>query len=190
MKAATIIAIGLLSGLMLAAAACGGDESSTTPRPRATPGPTNVGQAAGTQSPVAAAGPTDAMIAFENATGPLEELLISAEGDALEFDEARFTVPAGSRVTLTYDNDSTIYQHNWVLVTDGAKDTVAQRGNAYGDNGWLQPGDPDVIAFTDLFDTETVGSVSFVAPAPGTYQFVCTFPAHNVTMFGTFEVSG
>ena len=190
MKAAIVSILGVLIGLMLATAACGGDETSSTPRPRATAGPTVTGQNGATQAPVAEAGPTDAMIAFENGTGPFVELTIGSAGDALEFDGDSLTVAAGDRVQLTLDNNSTLNQHNWVLVTDGTKDEVSQRGSSYPDNGWLEPGDPDVIAFTPLLDTETVGSVGFVAPSAGTYQFVCTFPAHNVTMFGAFEVTG
>jgi uncharacterized cupredoxin-like copper-binding protein len=30
--------------------------------------------------------------------------------------------------------------------------------------------------------------VTFTAPAPGTYEFVCTFPGHNFSMFGDFTV--
>ncbi len=107
----------------------------------------------------------------------------------MEFDTPSLTVAAGSRVTLTFDNESVLNQHNWVLVTDGAKDDVSRRGSAHLSSGYLQPGDPDVIAFTRLLDTETVEELNFVAPSAGTYQFVCTFPAHNVTMFGAFEVS-
>ena len=190
MKAATVSIIGVLMGIMLAAAACVGDETSPTPRPRATAGPTVPSQNGATQAPVVDAGPTDAMVAFETGAGPVVELMIASAGDALEFDRASFTVAAGARVELTLDNNSALNQHNWVLVTDGTKDEVSQRGSSYPDSGWLEPGDPDVIAFTPLLDTETVGSVGFVAPASGTYQFVCTFPAHNVTMFGAFDVTG
>ena len=189
MKAATVSIIGVLMGLMLASAACGGDETSPAPRPRATAGPTVVSQNGAAPAPVEA-GPTDSMIAFETGAGPVVELMIASAGDALEFDGASLTVAAGDRVELTLDNNSALNQHNWVLVNDGTKDDVSQRGSSYPDNGWLEPGDPDVIAFTPLLDTETVGSVGFVAPSAGTYQFVCTFPAHNVTMFGAFEVTG
>ena len=106
------------------------------------------------------------------------------------FDTEGFAVDAGSVVTLTYDNDSTLFQHNWVLVLDGAKDDVSERGTAHPTDGWVQPDDPDVIAATELLDPGVVGGVTFITPPPGTYQFVCTFPGHNVTMFGSFEVSG
>ena len=190
MKAATITIIGLLIGLMLAATACGGDETSPTPRPRATAGPTIDGQDGATVAPAITLGPTEFMRDFENASGPLVELMIGAAGDSLEFDSSSLIVSAGSRVTLEFDNNSVLNQHNWVLVNDGTKDDVSQRGSSYGDGGWLQPEDPDVLAFTELLDTGTVGNVNFVAPSAGTYQFVCTFPAHNVTMCGTFEVGG
>ena len=39
-------------------------------------------------------------------------------------------------------------------------------------------------------NTGTVEELNFVPSTAGTYQFVCTFPAHNVTMFGAFEVTG
>ena len=115
---------------------------------------------------------------------------IGVEGDALEFDTSSFAVGAGSQVTLTFTNASTLFQHNWVLTVDGTKDDVAQRGTSHPTADWVQPDDPDVFDHTQLLDPGTAGSVTFTAPPTGTYQFVCTFPGHNITMFGTFEVSG
>ncbi|MQG65022.1 MAG: azurin, partial [SAR202 cluster bacterium] len=40
-----------------------------------------------------------------------------------------------------------------------------------------------------LLDPGASGEVTFTAPASGTYQFVCTFPGHNFTMFGDFIVN-
>ncbi len=190
MKAATVVIIGLLGGLILAATACGGDEPSPPPRPRATPGPTVVTENGTTPTPEITEWTTPAMDAFDDATGPLVELAIGAAGDSLEFDTSSLTVGTGSRVTLTFDNNSVLNQHNWVLVNDGTKDEVSQRGSSRQGTGYLEPNDPDVIAFTQLLDTGTVVELNFVPSTAGTYQFVCTFPAHNVTMFGSFEVSG
>jgi azurin len=187
-KQATFLMIGLLTTLMFLALACGGDEATATLRPRATntpvvatlPAPTAVSPratatAALTSPPTAAAG---------------ANLEIGAKGDALEFDTSSFAVNAGSQVTLTFTNLSTVFQHNWVLTQDGTKDAVAQRGISYPTINWVQPDDPNVIANTKLLNSGTAGSVTFNAPPPGTYQFVCTFPGHNFTMFGAFEVSG
>ena len=117
-------------------------------------------------------------------------LNISVDGDALAFDTSNFKVPAGAEVVLVFDNVSTINQHNWVLVKPGTKDDVAGRGVAAGPaNSWIQAGDQDVIAHTSLLDPGTSGEVRFTAPPAGTYQFVCTFPGHNLTLFGDFVVT-
>ncbi|MCH7737058.1 MAG: auracyanin [Chloroflexi bacterium] len=115
---------------------------------------------------------------------------ISVNGDALEFDKGRFEVAAGSEVVLCFNNVSNISQHNWVLCKAGKKDLCAERGLEAGpDNGWVQPDDPDVIAHTRLLKPGQMGAVRFTAPLSGTYQFVCTFPGHNFTMFGNFVVT-
>ncbi|MCH7605785.1 MAG: c-type cytochrome [Chloroflexi bacterium] len=117
-------------------------------------------------------------------------LVISVVGDELKFDQNRLPeVSAGSEVVLVFENISSVNQHNWVLVRDEQKDVVAGRGVVAGlQNGWLQPQDPDVIASVKLLAPGESGEVGFVAPSAGTYQFVCTFPGHNLTMFGDFVV--
>ena len=75
-------------------------------------------------------------------------------------------------------------------LTSSRMDAVAPAGTAAGPaNDWVPPGDSRVIASTRLLDPGTTGEVTFTAPAPGTYQFVCTFPGHNLTMFGNFVVN-
>jgi azurin len=122
-----------------------------------------------------------------SAAGTLE---ISVNGDALQFDKDALEVAAGSEVVLSFDNVSGINQHNVVIVKAGTKDAVSSRGTAAGPgNDWVQPGDADVIANTKVLNAGATGDVSFDAPAAGTYQFVCTFPGHNFTMFGDFVVT-
>ena len=116
-------------------------------------------------------------------------LQINVQGDALEFDASSLSATAGSEVELTFSNGSALFEHNWVLVRPGTKDAVATRGTANPTTGWIQPDDPDVIANTKLVSAGQTGTISFTAPAAGTYQFVCTFPGHNGTMFGDFEVT-
>ena len=112
------------------------------------------------------------------------------KGDTLQFDQNKIKVAAGAEVVLCFSNESSLSQHNWVLVPDGTKDDVAQRGMAAGpDNDWVQPGDPHVIAHTTLVGPGGTGEARFTAPSSGTYQFVCTFPGHNFTMFGEFIVT-
>ena len=76
-----------------------------------------------------------------------------------------------------------------MIVQDGTKDAVAADGTPAGPaNNWVAPGDSRVIANTELLGPGESGDVTFTAPVPGTYQFVCTFPGHNFTMFGDFTV--
>jgi azurin len=125
----------------------------------------------------------------ETTAPPVGPLSINVKRNALEFDTASYTVASGDEVTLVFDNSSPVNQHNWVLVEPGTKDAVATDGTAAGAaNDWVSPDDPRVIANTKLLEAETSGEVTFTAPAPGIYQFVCTFPGHNFTMFGDFTV--
>jgi azurin len=118
---------------------------------------------------------------------PAGALAISTEGDALKFDLAKLEAKAGSQVTVVFQNTSTINQHNWVLVAAGSKDEVAAAGTAAGPGaGWVPAGDDRVLAKSGLLDPGATEDVSFTVPAAGTYQFVCTFPGHNFTMFGDF----
>ena len=122
------------------------------------------------------------------AAGPVA-LAVGAVGETLSFSETSITATSGSEVTITFDNPSSNNQHNLVIVQDGTKDAVATDSIAAGlANDWVAPGDARVVANTALLAPGTSGDVTFTAPAPGTYQFVCTFPGHNFTMFGDFIV--
>jgi len=119
-------------------------------------------------------------------------LEISVDGDALKFSTGTLTVQAGTEVALTFNNVSTINQHNWVLVRAEDKAGVVVDGTAAGPaNDWIKPDDPRVIAHTKLLNAGETGEVRFTAPEPGTiYQFVCTFPGHDAAgMFGDFQVT-
>ena len=127
-----------------------------------------------------------AVAAAPSASGSLE---IGVEGEALQFDTDTLTSSAGSEVVLTFNNTSTINQHNWVLVQAETKDAVAADGTLAGlANDWIPPNDARVVAHTTLLDPGETQEIRFTLEA-GTYQFVCTFPGHNFTMFGDFDVT-
>ena len=120
----------------------------------------------------------------------LSFLDITTVGDSLQFDKRKLTAQAGKLVVITFKNASTVNQHNFVVVREGTKDEVAAAGTGAGpDNGWLPPGDDRVLAHTGLLDPGLTEELRFTAPPPGNYQFVCTFPGHNFTMFGAFGVT-
>ena len=110
-------------------------------------------------------------------------------GDALQFDKDRLEAAAGAEVEVTFRNVSSFNQHNFVVVEAGTKDAVAADGLGEGPaNHYIRPGDERVIANTPLVSPGGTEVLRFSAPA-GTYQFVCTVPGHNITMFGDFVVT-
>jgi azurin len=133
-------------------------------------------------------GPTPDTTQAKTEAAPEELLLdISVEGEDLEFDQEQMSAPAGQEVTVRFRNTSKAQPHNWVLVEDGTKDDVTADGiDAGEENDYIAPDDTRVLAQTGLLGAESTGRVVFTVPPAGAYQFVCTFPAHNITMFGTF----
>ena len=118
---------------------------------------------------------------------PEGALAIATEGDTLKFNHAQLEAKAGSTVTVVFQNASTGLQHNWVLVQSGTKDEVAAAGTGAGpEAGWIPQDDDRVLAKAGLLEPGARQSFEFTVPAAGTYQFVCTFPGHNFTMFGDF----
>ncbi len=173
MKRAAVLIAGLLAIVLMGATACGGsDEEKPTTRPATAAAP-------------ATAVPPTAVPAVGVVLG------IGVTGIDLKFDKDKLTASAGSEVVVTFNNGSDTLQHNWVLVKAGTKDDVAVAGLQAGPaNGWVEPGDPNVIVNTALLDPAMTGEARFNAPAAGTYQFVCTFPGHTAAgMFGDFVVT-
>ena len=119
----------------------------------------------------------------------VDEFKVDVNGDALEFrHRVMFALP-DTEITVTFNNSSTINSHNLVIVLSATRDAVAAAGITAGPaNDWVTPGDNRVIANTGLVGPGETGEVRFPAPQPGIYQFVCTFPGHNSTMFGDFIV--
>ena len=189
-----VILFAILSAVMLLAIACGSDEAD--PDATATPAPPNTVPAAErtpepTVAPTAVP-PTSAPATSEPATsvsGPVQ-LEIDVNGDALQFSVDSMSASAGAEVVVIFNNSSSVNTHNWALVEAGTKDAVAADGTAAGpDNNWLPVNDSRIIGSTVLIGPGENTQATFTAPSAGTYDFVCTFPGHNFTMFGEFIVN-
>lgn len=138
-----------------------------------------------------AAAPTAAPAKPAGGSGQAVTLEIGSKGDELLFDKTTFEVPAGSKVTLKLKNNATTAatMHNWVLTKAGQADAVATDGITAGESkGYLKADDARVIAHTKMIKGGESDSVTFDAPAPGSYPFVCTFPGHSALMKGTLVV--
>jgi plastocyanin len=112
-------------------------------------------------------------------------------GENLAYEPATGTATAGSQVSVTFTNNSTAQQHNWVLVNGGddVAAQVAEAGINVGPPEYLPAGDPNVLASTKMLQPGANESITFTAPAAGTYTFLCTYPAHFAGgMKGTLTV--
>lgn len=171
----------------LAVAGCGksNDGTSGAPPPSATV--TAVAPAATAQAP-----PTPSVTASTVPDAAKKvELEIASVGDTMFFDKKTLTVPTGAQVHLTLKNNGklAVMQHNWVLVKKGTEAKVALGGMEKAQEaGYVVPSD-DVLAYTPLAPPQKTVEVSFTAPAPGDYPYICTFPGHYVVMKGVLTVT-
>ncbi len=119
-------------------------------------------------------------------------LEISSDGNDSKFDKETLEAPAGSKITLVFKNNAAAdsqKQFNWVLVQPGKQLLVVNDGLMEGEaNGYIKPGDANVIAATKLLKPGESETITFDAPAPGTYPYVSTFPGFYTRMKGVLNV--
>ena len=78
--------------------------------------------------------------------------------------------------------------HNFVLIKkDVDVDEYAIRAISARDNDYIPEGG-DEIAFTKMLGGGESDTITFDAPEPGTYTFICSFPGHYQIMMGEFIV--
>lgn len=121
-----------------------------------------------------------------------KELKIASVGNTMAFDVTGLTVKTGEKVKLVLKNngDTPAMTHNWVLVQPGSEASVATSGMEAGEAaGYLKAGDPNVIANTPMAPPGQTVEVTFTAPAPGLYPYICTYPGHYTVMKGTLQVT-
>jgi azurin len=116
---------------------------------------------------------------------------LTAPGESLAFEPTTLTASAGQEVTISFANGSAVQQHNFVLVNGGeaVAAPIAADGITAGPDGDYLPADrTNIIAATDLADPGQTVTVTFTAPAAGTYLYICTVPGHYPLMQGTLTV--
>jgi azurin len=179
-----------LAGLVVIAAvvACGGP--APTPVPLVTEAPT-LGPRVTPASTGSPAGPS-AAASTPRGTVQLTVDTATGAGD-FHYAQTELEAPAGSEIKLRLNNLTDAADevgHNWVLVVPGQEASVLANGIAAGDDrDWLDTNDPGIIAASRLIEGGERDDVTFDAPAPGVYTFLCTFPKHfDGGMKGTLTI--
>ena len=114
--------------------------------------------------------------------------------DQMQYNLKTIEVAAGRKVTLNLTQVGKMPKaamgHNFVLLKAG-ENAVAFAATAVSAaaTGYIpEAGKDKVIAHTKVLGGGESDTITFDAPAAGTYPFVCTFPGHGPVMNGTFVV--
>ncbi|ATA73230.1 Azurin [Capnocytophaga canis] len=124
----------------------------------------------------------------------VENGTIVLEGtDQMTFNLSEIKAKAGEKVTLTLKHVGkmpvTVMGHNFVLLKQGT-DVAAFAAEALKakDSDYVPAGSDAVIAHTKVIGGGEETTITFDAPEAGTYDFICSFPAHAAMMKGKFIV--
>lgn len=172
----------LMASFAIAMVSCGGSKEQT--QDTATKATTTEQPATAPEAPAA-----------ENATSPAQasnDVTIEAT-DQMTFSLKEIKVKGGQKVKVTIKHTGTMAKdvmgHNFVLLKPGVDlAAFSQKAIKAKATNYVPDGDPDVIAHTKIVGGGESDTVEFDAPAPGTYEFICSFPGHYSMMKGTFIV--
>ncbi len=114
--------------------------------------------------------------------------------DQMKFNVTAIDAKAGESLKIVLKNIGTLPKeamgHNWVLLKAGtdvnafATASMTAKGSEY-----IAPSQKDkVLAFIKVLGPKQTGDVTFTAPAPGKYEYICSFPGHYMLMRGTLTV--
>lgn len=147
------------------------------------------GSAAAPAAPAAAAPAAKA----EAPAGP--RVIEITANDQMKFSVTSIEAKAGEELKIVFTNVGTLPKeamgHNWVLLTADADPAAFAAAAMTAKDSDYVPASlaSKVIAKTELLGPRKTSEVVFKAPAPGTYTFICSFPAHfMVGMKGTLTV--
>lgn len=118
-------------------------------------------------------------------------VIILGSTDNMTFDTTEIRAKAGEKVTLTLKHlgklPVNVMGHNFVLLKQGVDiNTFATNAMKAKDTDYVPSDSQDVIAHTKVIGGGEETSITFVVPEKGTYDFICSFPAHASLMKGKF----
>jgi azurin len=124
-----------------------------------------------------------------------EKKVVLHASDQMKYDVVSIDATAGQKVTVTLTNTGTLPKvamaHNFVLLKAGTDvPAFAMAALSHQDTGYMPPELADkVIVASKLLGPGESDTVSFIAPAAGIYDYICTFPGHALAgMRGTLNV--
>ena len=130
----------------------------------------------------------------EIAEEPISNDIVVEANDNMRYNVKLITVNGGQKVKITLKHvgkmSKDLMGHNIVIINNDVKlNDFAQKANAAKDTDYI-PADytANIIAQTKMIGGGEETTIEFDAPPAGTYDFLCTFPAHYAIMKGKFVV--
>lgn len=113
--------------------------------------------------------------------------------DQMRYNLSEIKAKTGQRVTLTLKHTGKMpaqaMGHNLVILQKGTDVTAfANLAARAKTNNYIPVGTKQVIIATKVIGGGESTTVTFTAPAKGTYDFICSFPGHVAIMKGKFIV--
>lgn len=136
--------------------------------------------------------PADDMAADATEDMAADAIVIEAN-DMLQFTVTEFTVTEGEEVTIILKNVGQMAKemggHNLVILSEGDVQEFGVAAAGAADTEYIPAAmEAWVLAHTELLGPGEEATLTFTAPAAGTYDFLCSFPGHFGTMRGVMTV--
>ncbi len=153
--------------VVVLAVACGPAESSEAPA--------NEASQETMETPVEETAPAEAPAAMSFTVKTTGETMTD-----MAFAPKQLVVNAGAEVTITLTNEaeSAAMVHNLVIINVGSQEEINTQAMEAGVDAEFVPENDNIIAATSLANPGEEVTVTFTAPAAGTYQYICTYPGH------------
>ena len=109
-------------------------------------------------------------------------------GNQMKYELTEFRVKSGEVIKLVMINTATasVMKHNVMILKPGSD------VNAIGELAIMAEGNiptsEDIVAYTAVAEPQSQTEVTFTAPAPGRYPYICTYPGHYLLMKGVMIV--
>ena len=118
--------------------------------------------------------------------------VILNSNDQMKFDKKIIKVNSNQKVTITLNHTGRFpaasMGHNFVLVKNDVDiNEYALRAAGARNSEYIPEGENE-IAYTKMLGGGESDTITFDAPEPGTYTFICSFPGHYQLMMGEFIV--
>ncbi len=131
----------------------------------------------------------------QNTTAPKGTALALTGNDMMQFDKKELTAKSGEKITLTFRHvgqlEKRVMGHNFVLLVPGTDITgfASEAAAAGADSDWIPKDGAQVIAHTKMLGGGQSDVITFEAPQPGVYDYICSFPGHSGMMRGTLTIT-